>query len=266
MPTDQFRNRRVPKTSPVAQREELRSHWLSETVRECQALQSQSLYTGPNYLPGMAAAFLGRLAQPITPVERLVQRGLLLEVALQFGHAAHTAFHRQHPDDEPTEDACGFGTAAALEGWPRDLATSPAEAFRRWSRRFAAMFRDAHPLSCAREAEEYLKQHFRSPVSSSNVAEQLSCPTGFLRRTFKQLTGKSLLEYQSELRLRAALRLLSESDLKMEAIAGEVGYRSKKDLYRVVQTHLACTPLEYRRAHHLKSGRSGESGRSRKVS
>lgn len=263
MQTEQFRNRRVPKTSPVAQREELRSHWLSETVRECQALLSKSMHVGPNYLPGMASAFLDRLAQPLTPVERLVQRGMLLEVALQFGHAAHTTYHRQHPDDEPTADVCGFVTAAALEGWPRDLAHSPAEAFRRWARRFAETFRDAHPFSCAREAEEYLKQHFTSPISASNVAEQLSCPSGFLRRTFKQLTGKSLLEYQSELRLRAALRLLRESDLKMEAIAGEVGYRSKKDLYRVVQAHLACTPLEYRQASRSKSGGSG---RSRKVS
>ena len=262
--TEQIRNRRVPKTSPVAQREDLRSQWLSETVRESQAFLSKSLHVGPNYLPGMAAAFLEQLAPPVTPVERLVQRGLLLEVAVQFGHAAHTTFHRQHPDDEPSAERCAFLPAIAVEGWPRDLATSPAEAFRRWSRRYADAFRDTHPLSCAREAEEYLKQHFRSPVSALNISEQLSCPGAFLRRTFKQLTGKSLLEYQSELRLRAALKLLSESDLKMEAIAGEVGYRSKKDLYRVVQTHLACTPLEYRRSR--QSRQSGESGRGRKVS
>jgi AraC-like DNA-binding protein len=247
--TEQIRNRRVTKTSPVAQREDLRSQWLSETVRACQSLLSQSLHIGPNYLPGMAATFVEALAAPLTPVERLVQRGLLLEVAVQFGHAAHTTFHRQHRDDQPDAEHCGFVPAIAVDGWPRDLATSPAEAFRRWSRRYADAFREAHPLSCAREAETYLKEHFRLPVSAANVADQLACPPAFLRRTFKQLTSKSLLEYQSELRLKAALRLLSESDLKMEAIALEVGYRSKKDLYRVVQAHMACTPMEYRQAH-----------------
>ena len=236
----------MPKTSPVAHAEALRSTWLSETVRESQALLSQSLHAGPNFLPAMATAFLERLAEPRTPVERLVQRGLLLEVALQFGYAAHTHYHRQHKDDRPRADACAFVPAAAMEGWPRDLADSPADAFRRWSRRYAESFRAAHPLSCASEAEEFLKQHYREPVAAGTLAEQLSCPGAFLRRSFKQLTGRSLLEYQSELRLRAALRLLSESDLKMEAIAFEVGYRSKKDLYRVVQAHLHCTPLEYR--------------------
>ena len=154
----------------------------------------------------------------------------------------------------------------AIDGWPRDLATSPAEAFRRWSRRYADAFRDAHPLSCAREAEMYLKERFRSPMSAINIADQLSCPASFLRRTFKQLTGKSLLEYQSEVRLRAALKLLSETDLKMDAIALEVGYRSKKDLYRVVQAHLSCTPLEYRRAWKSGKVEKWKGGRSRKVS
>jgi transcriptional regulator GlxA family with amidase domain len=262
MQTEQIRNQRATKTSPVAQRDDLRSHWLSETVRACQGLLSQSLHVGPNYLPGMAATFLEGLAAPVTPVERLVQRGLLLEVAVQFGHAAHTTFHRQHKDDQPDADRCGFLPAIAVEGWPRDLALSPAEAFRRWSKRYAEAFREAHPLSCAREAEDYLTHHFRLPVSAANIADQLACPSAFLRRTFKQLTGKSLLEYQSELRLKAALRLLSDSDLKMEAIALEVGYRSKKDLYRVVQTHMACTPLEYRQA---QQSRKGDSGKSRKV-
>src|SRR5688500_14490515 len=210
MVREQIRNRRIPKTSPVAQREDLRSHWLSETVRECQSLLSKSLHIGPNYLPGIAAGFLDGLAAPVTPIERLVQRGLLLEVAVQFGHAAHTTFHRQHPQDEPSTEDCGFLPIIAVEGWPRDLATSPAEAFRRWSRRYAEAFRETHPLSCAREAEDYLREQFRSPVSALHIADQLSCPSSFLRRTFKQLTGKSLLEYQSELRLRAALKLLSE--------------------------------------------------------
>lgn len=241
----------MPKTSPVALQctpaAGLRSHWLFDTVRQCQGLLRESLHAGPNQLQSMAGSFLERLTEPGTPVEKLVQRGLLLEVALQFGHATHKTFHRQYPEQQHVIDSCGFQASATLEEWPRDLAKSPAEAFRRWAGRYAAAFRAAHPLSCAREAEHYLRQHFRAPVVASELARRLECPLTFLRRTFKQLTGRTLLEYQSELRLRTALQLLTESDLKMEAIAQEVGYRSKKDLYRVVQAHLGCTPLEYRK-------------------
>jgi len=245
---DQFGNRIVPKTSTNAPIDGVRSDWLSETVRECQGLLNNSLRAGPHELPALAGAFLDRLAEPRTPVERLVQRGLLLEVAVQFGHAAHVAFHRDHPGAALAIGACGFLPSAAVEGWPRDLAKSPAEAFRRWAGRYATAFRAAHRLSCAREAEHYMAQHFRSPIAAPALARRLDCSTVFLRRTFKEHTGRTLLEYQSELRLRMALRLLAETELKMEAIAREVGYSSKKDLYRVVQAHLHCTPLEYRKA------------------
>lgn len=238
-------------------RDGVRPAWLSETVRECQGLLHDSLHWGPNQLPSMAGAFLERLAEPRTPVERLVQRGLLLEVAIQFGHAAHATFHRQYAKAPQAAEPCGFVPSVTLEGWPGDLAKSPAAAFGRWAGRYAAAFRAAHRLSPAHEAEQYVTQHFRSHIVASELAKRLSCSTVFLRRTFQELTGRSLLEYQSELRLRMALRLLAETDWKVEAIAQDVGYRSKKDLYRMVQTHLHCTPLEYRKTRSLSRDAAG---------
>jgi transcriptional regulator GlxA family with amidase domain len=237
--------------------EDIRSQWLSDTVRECQALLRESLHTGPNRIPAVARDFLERLAQARTPLEQLVERGLLLEVAIQFGHAAHNAFHRQYPEEHATAASCTFLPASALEEWPRDLTRSPAEAFRRWAGRYAASFRDAHPLACARDAEHYIRQHFRTPVAASDLARRLDCPTALLRRTFHQLTGTTLLQYQSALRAQTALHLLTHTDWKMEAIAQEVGYHGKKDLYRVVHAHAKCTPLEWRRKSRekLKSGK-----------
>lgn len=217
-------------------------------MRECQALLSGSLHTGPHQLQSTTRTFLERLQQPATPVERLIQRGLLLEVAIQFGHAAHVTFHRQYPEEGNPASSCGFLPAAMLSEWPRDLTQSPTDAFRRWATRYAAEFLATHPLSCAREAERYVGQHFRASIAASDLARRFECPVSFLRRTFRQLTGHTLLEYQSELRLSEAMRLLRHSDLKTEAVAREVGYRSKKDLYRVVQAHLGCTPVEYRKA------------------
>jgi transcriptional regulator GlxA family with amidase domain len=47
--------------------------------------------------------------------------------------------------------------------------------------------------------------------------------------------------------LKEALRQLRETDLKVEAVAIDVGYRSKKDFYRIVRVRLGCTPGELRR-------------------
>ena len=91
-------------------------------------------------------------------------------------------------------------------------------------------------------------------IGVAALARQLRCSRAFLQRTFKESTGLTLREYQVELRLREALRLLEESSLKIESIAGEVGYRSKKDLYRVVQARFGCTPLEVRRRRQVTHG------------
>ncbi len=98
-----------------------------------------------------------------------------------------------------------------------------------------------------RGAEHYLREHYSQKLAVDSLAQHLRCSPTYLQRTFKEVTGFTLREYQSELRLREALRLLEESDLKIEAIARHVGYRSKKDLYKLVQDRVGRTPLEFRK-------------------
>ena len=104
-------------------------------------------------------------------------------------------------------------------------------------------------------AEHYLKQHYHERLAVPELAQHLRCSPGYLQRTFKDVTGFTLREYQAELRLREVLRLLESSDLKIEAIARDVGFRSKKDLYRVVQARVGCTPLEFRKRQQAGAGK-----------
>jgi AraC-like DNA-binding protein len=173
-----------------------------------------------------------------------MQRGLLLESALQFGHAAHRVFHRQH---QLTADSrCSFEPAFALDGWAAEAAVSPIDAFRHWARRYVRRFRAAHPLACALGARRLLSTAPDSRIVPSALARQVGCSTVHLQRTFKELTGRTLREYQDDIRLREAVRLLEQTDVKIEAIAIDLGYRSKKDFYRFVRTRLARTPGDVR--------------------
>lgn len=225
----------------------INASWLSDTIRECQAFLGESVSLVPSDLRSSAGRFIERLPKPRTPLETLTQKGLLLDLAIQFGYAAHKAFHRHSTPSDRSARRCGFQPAATLDEWPRDLARSPAEAFHRWAGRFAFELQSAHPQACVHGAEQYLKQHYQERLAVGDLATQLRCSPAYLQRTFKDVTGFTLREYQSELRLREALRLLQSSDLKIESIAHDVGYRSKKDLYRVVQARVGCTPLEFRK-------------------
>lgn len=232
--------------------------WLSDTIRECQAFLGESVSLVPSDLRATAGRFIERLPVPRTPIEALIQKGLLLDLAIQFGYAAHTAFHKHSGPTDRSLLGCAFQPSASLGQWPHDSTRSPAEAFHRWASRFGFELQTAHPQACAHGAEYYIKEHYQDRLAIDELAQHLRCSSGYLQRTFKDVTGFTLREYQAELRLREALRLLETSDLKIEAIAGDVGYRSKKDLYRVVQVRVGCTPLEFRKRKLASGGARSE--------
>ncbi len=206
----------------------------------------ESVSLVPTDLRQRAARFIARLPAARTPLETLTQKGLLLDLAVQFGYAAHKAFH-QHAGPNDSWRRCPFKPAATLDEWPHDLSRSTAHAFQRWAVRFASALQAAHPATCVYGAEHYVKQHYRTRIAIGPLARHVGCSPAYLQRTFKERTGFTLREYQSELRLQEALTLLLDSDLKIEAIAREVGYHSKKDLYRIVEARVGCTPLEFRK-------------------
>ena len=225
----------------------INASWLSDTIRECQAFLGESVSLVPSDLRATAGRFIARLPPPRTPLETLTQKGLLLDLAVQFGYAAHKAFHRHAGPTDRSSRRCGFQPAASLGEWPRDSTRSPSEAFHRWASRFGFELQTAHPQACVHGAEYHLKQHYQDRLAVGELAQHLRCSPTYLQRTFKETTGFTLREYQAELRLGEVLRLLEVSDLKIEAIARDVGFRSKKDLYRVVQARVGCTPLEFRK-------------------
>jgi AraC-like DNA-binding protein len=200
-----------------------------------------------------AAHFVDRLPKTHNTAEHLLQRALLLDLAVHLGNAAHDAFHHHDSEGSNALRRCEFEPTTTLDEWLADLARSPGEAFRRWATRYVMVFHDVHMLECARRAQAYIQIHFRDRIALPNLARELRCASKHLRRSFKDLTGLSVREYQAELRFREALRLLEHTDLKIEAIAREVGHNSKKGLYRVVQQRVGRTPLDFRK--HCRSGR-----------
>lgn len=228
--------------------------WLSDTVRACQAFLGESVSGEVRELLPSTVRFLHRLPVPSTPVEVLTQRGLLLELALQYGHAAHLTFHHH---SRPQATRCAFHPALCVEDWPSDASKSAAEAFRRWASRFALEFQKSHPLTCAKVAKEYLTEHFQERLAVSKLARHCGCSRKHLQNTFKTLTGFSIPQYQAELKITEALRLLAHTNTKIEAVAAEVGYRSKKDLYRAVRERVGCTPLQFRMRGDIEQPSSG---------
>lgn len=95
-------------------------------------------------------------------------------------------------------------------------------------------------------AQQYIREHFNQPLTPDRIARKLHVEPGILRRRFKAVEGMSLRQYQERLRVDAAVALLEDTDLKVEAVARQIGYASKKELYRLLRRHVGRTPQQIR--------------------
>ncbi len=96
--------------------------------------------------------------------------------------------------------------------------------------------------------EIYIHEHYHSfDLSMNTVSDSLGIPKHSLSRIINHQSGKSFSEYVNALRISKASELLSkEPQLKITAIAYEVGFRSISSFNTTFRSHTDMTPSSYR--------------------
>lgn len=95
-------------------------------------------------------------------------------------------------------------------------------------------------------AIEFLSQGYLSDLSVGHVAEFLNLNEKYLSRLFKDETGKTMMNYLSELRMSKAVELLRESQLTVREIGEQVGFSDSRSFIRHFKRIYGITPGEYR--------------------
>ncbi len=80
------------------------------------------------------------------------------------------------------------------------------------------------------------------------LAESVCLGERHLRRLFRQATGQTLQDYLQQARLELAQRLLAQTRLSLDDIAGRCGFSAERSLRRSWQRWRGDTPSEYRRS------------------
>lgn len=75
-------------------------------------------------------------------------------------------------------------------------------------------------------ARRILMEHSGNPPGLEMVARNLGISYSTLRRLFRQHTGMSLKQYQTDVRIRRACEFLRNSDKSVKEVAGYLGYSS----------------------------------------
>lgn len=107
---------------------------------------------------------------------------------------------------------------------------------------------DHQHANAVREAQRYLEKHYQEHITIGALSHVVGCSRTQLTRAFRTEIGRSLHDYLTEVRAQRGLDALRHSDDKIEVIAKMVGYRSKKDFYRVIRMTTGATPNQVRRS------------------
>ena len=96
---------------------------------------------------------------------------------------------------------------------------------------------------------EYLRQHIADPITVEDVAGHCHVSPSRIAHLFKRDQGISLLQYRNQLRLQEARQLLLTSDMRVEAIAGQIGYSDPAQFSKYFRKHNGCSPRAFRSKH-----------------
>jgi AraC-like DNA-binding protein len=103
------------------------------------------------------------------------------------------------------------------------------------------------PLPNVQRARDLLEQDYLAPLSADDLATAVGCSRFALYRAFKAAYGMSPSDYQRQLRLRAARRLIA-AGLSPGSAAAQSGFADQAHLTRWFRRCYGITPGAYQRA------------------
>jgi AraC-like DNA-binding protein len=109
----------------------------------------------------------------------------------------------------------------------------------------------ATPKSYGRlsEAVQYLHTHYAKPLTTRQLASMVGVSSSQFARRFHKLFNATLRQYLLRIRIRAAGRLLTQSDKSITEIAVEIGFYDHAHFSRTFSRLMGIAPLAYRKQH-----------------
>lgn len=97
------------------------------------------------------------------------------------------------------------------------------------------------------ELERIVNERFISDVSYSEIADELHISERQLIRLTKKYYNESLSGLMRKRRMEVAAKLLTDTELPIETISTDIGYKSKAAFYSVFAKQFKTTPAAYRK-------------------
>ena len=99
----------------------------------------------------------------------------------------------------------------------------------------------------------FIHRNVRKKISVADVTAEAALSRRLLERRFKDVTGKTLYEYITELKLKDFAEQLVETDEQVMTIALSMGENDTKSISRRFKQLYGCTPLQWRETQRKKT-------------
>ncbi|MEA4890611.1 MAG: response regulator [Clostridiaceae bacterium] len=92
----------------------------------------------------------------------------------------------------------------------------------------------------------FLERNYAGDISVTELAQQHFLSRGYLMKLFKQKYGLGIYEYLQQVRMEKARVLLGDLNIKIQSVAGMVGYKDQNYFSKAFRHTFSLSPSEYR--------------------
>lgn len=93
----------------------------------------------------------------------------------------------------------------------------------------------------------YIEDYYAGPCGADEIAEGVNLSPNYVRKRFKASTGRTILEYLTDVRLNRAAELLKTSNMKVKEVSVRVGYENIPYFTQLFSKKFGVTPNEYKK-------------------
>lgn len=94
----------------------------------------------------------------------------------------------------------------------------------------------------------YISEHYREPLTRSDIARAVGYNESYVSHVFSQMLGTTLTDYITSLRLKDARALLTDTDMTVSQIALTLGFGSIRSFNRDFLKEFGRSPSRFRRS------------------
>ncbi|MCK8827271.1 PucR family transcriptional regulator ligand-binding domain-containing protein [Natroniella acetigena] len=101
-------------------------------------------------------------------------------------------------------------------------------------------------LKIVQEVKDFVLDNYSEKVTLEQISEYVYLSSSHLSKVFKEVTGKTIMSYVNQIRLKEAKKLLRKTDMPLNSVAELSGYYDASYLNKVFKKEVGITPGRYR--------------------